>query len=91
MLGLYADTLNRVAIKIIDNQDNYAHDTIEIQTGALNSDLPKVEIIKVQASEMEPGMHLAGLHLANNGKFNTQPIAFDNDGHIRYHCRACRL
>lgn len=86
ILGLYPDTTNTVALRFTDNQGNYAIDTIEIETHALDSvGFPDIEIITKDASKMEPGMHLAGLHLARGTWFATNPIIFDNNGDIRYY------
>lgn len=85
VLGLYSGMANKVALKLVDDLNNYAIDTISIQTDSLFPALPEIQITTADRDKMEPGMHLAGLHLANHGKFVTHPIFFDTDGHIRYH------
>lgn len=85
VLGLYPATENRIAIRITDDRGNFALDTLTIRTDSLYEGLPEIHIPNFHEEQMEAGMHLAGLHLADHGDFSTQPIIFDNQGVIRYH------
>lgn len=85
ILGLYANKVNQIEIKITDENNNFAYDTIEIATDTLPNYFPDIQIDVVNSLQMEPGMHLAGLHLANYGSFKSMPIIFDNNGEIRWY------
>lgn len=84
ILGLYANRLNDVILRLETEDGRYALDTLQLQTEALPDDLPRVEILTAQTDKMEPGMNLAGLHVANNGDFRSKPIIFDSQGEIRW-------
>ncbi len=84
VLGLYPDTPNTVILTLTGLQGHYAVDTLTIRPAPLPANLPGIEILTAQTSRMEPGLHLAELHQADNGRFSTRPIIFDNEGTIRW-------
>lgn len=84
ILGLYADTENKIVLKI-ENSNNFSvQDTLHIQTGSLPEFLPTPEINVLKEQQMEPGMHFSEVHIGNAGVFDTYPIIFDNNGDIRW-------
>lgn len=82
--GLYADTNNEIEIIYDDGNGLIATDTLEIQTDPLPEFFPEIEIDVLVESRMEPGMHFSEVHIGNQGKFNTYPMIFDNNGDIRW-------
>lgn len=85
LLGLYPDTTNRVFITIINENEQYFRDTLEVATPPLPDHLPTIEILKADPNVMEPGMTLCELNIGGNGKLRTQPILFDHQGNIRWY------
>lgn len=83
--GLYADTNNEVEVIYDDGNGLTATDTLEIQTDPLPDFFPEIEIDVLDESRMEPGMHFSEVHIGNQGKFNTYPMIFDNNGDIRWY------
>jgi arylsulfate sulfotransferase len=84
ILGLYADQTNTVVLKLMNSAGNFAYDTLLITTGSLYEGMPTVEIDVQNTALMEPGMHLVGCHMANNGLFESRPFVFDGNGAYRY-------
>lgn len=83
--GLYADSNNEIEITFTDGNGLTATDTLEIQTDPLPDFFPEIEIDVLDESRMEPGMHFSEVHIGNQGKFNTYPMIFDNNGDIRWY------
>lgn len=84
VLGLYADTLNRVNIELQTKEGKiYQGETI-LQTAELPAVMPEIAVTTLNRDQMEPGMHLVELQAANNGKFLTYTIVFDDAGDIRW-------
>lgn len=84
VLGLYPVRANKVVLTITARNGAYAVDTLTVTPEDLPEGLPEIEILAAQPALMEPGWHLAELHLARDGKFLSCPIIFDHEGTIRW-------
>jgi len=84
VLGLYPNTENNVVVTL-----KYATkeviDTVKIKTNNIPIGFPEIEINKIDRSKMEPGLHGCDIHYANNGKFNSMPMIFDDQGKVRWY------
>lgn len=84
VLGLYPNTENNVVVTL-----KYAAkeivDTIKIKTNDIPIGFPEIEINKIDRSKMESGLHGCDIHYANNGKFNSIPMIFDDQGKVRWY------
>ncbi len=84
VLGLYPNTENSVVVTL-----KYATkeviDTVKIKTNHIPIGFPEIEINKIDRSKMEPGLHGCDIHYANNGKFNSIPMIFDDQGKVRWY------
>ena len=85
ILGLYPGQENTVKISLETEGGQVFSDTYTVEALPIPTDMPDIEVQVANESRMEPGMHLSGLNLANNGFFKTQPIIFDNNGDIRWY------
>jgi len=84
VVGLYPNALNSVLVTL-DYEGGQVIDTIKIKTENTPSHFPEITINKSNRNEMEPGMHACDLHFADNGKFNSGPIIFDDQGQVRWY------
>ena len=84
VVGLYPNTNNDVLVTL-DYEGGQVIDTIKIKTENNPSHFPDITINKLNRNEMEPGMHACDIHFANNGKFNSGPLIFDDQGQIRWY------
>ncbi|WP_276392876.1 aryl-sulfate sulfotransferase [Eudoraea chungangensis] len=84
VLGLYPDRLNKVAITL-DFEGGQVLDTIEIKTEKTPSYFPDIKINKINRDKMAPGIHACDIHFANNGKFKSGPLFFDDEGEVRWY------
>jgi arylsulfate sulfotransferase len=84
IVGLYPNRINKVVIQI-EFEDMVINDTVLIKTGAIPSSFPRIEINKLNRSEMESGLHGCDIHYANNGKFRSIPMIFDDQGVVRWY------
>jgi len=84
IVGLYPNTLNKVLVTF-DYDGGQKVDTINVQTGALPRQFPRIEINKLDRSAMESGLHGCDIHFANHGKFQSIPIIFDDQGQVRWY------
>jgi len=84
VVGLYPNTLNNVVVTLA-YEEGRVIDTIQLKTENTPSHFPDITINKLNRDEMEPGMHACDLHFANNGKFNSGPIIFDDQGQVRWY------
>lgn len=84
VIGLYAGTTNKVSLTITDKKGQIYRGEVEIKTNELPALLPDVDIVKIDRSKMEPGLHLSELLIANNGLFHSYTIMFDDNGDIRW-------
>ena len=84
VLGLYPNATNKVLVTL-SYEDKKTTDTIEIKTGPVPSEFPKIEINKVDRNEMEPGLHACETHFANHGKLKSIPFMFDDQGVVRWY------
>ncbi|MCB0640562.1 MAG: aryl-sulfate sulfotransferase [Phaeodactylibacter sp.] len=85
VLGLYPGTENKVVLTLETEDGQVVQDTQTLTTTALPDDMPTIEVQVANAAMMEPGMNLSGLSLANNGRFKSQHIVFDNNGDVRWY------
>jgi len=84
VLGLYADTINTVNIKLVTDKSDIYTGKIDLKTAPLPAFFPTIEISKIDRKKMEPGFHLVEMLIANNGKFLSYTIMFDDNGDIRW-------
>jgi arylsulfate sulfotransferase len=84
VLGLYADTINNVKVKLTTDAGKEYIGDVQLKTEALPYFFPTVEIKKIDRTQMEPGLHLIEMLIANNGKFLSYTIMFDDNGDIRW-------
>lgn len=82
LIGLYADYLNHVDIRLINNAgDTVAKTTILIQTGHLPSNLPIINVDTLLNTPLEQGLNLVSNFSADNPQI---PLMVDNYGDIRW-------
>lgn len=84
VVGLYPKTTNKVKLTV-ESDGATSEEIIEIKTASLPTSFPTIEINKLERSKMEPGFHGCDFHLANHGKFNSQPLIFDDEGIVRWY------
>lgn len=84
VLGLYPDTTNTVIVKLTTKNDRVYTGEIELKTSPVPDFFPTIEIVKTDRAQMEPGLHLIEMLIANNGKFLSYTIMFDDNGDIRW-------
>ncbi len=84
VIGLYPNTLNSVIVTL-EYEGGQVIDTIKIKTGNTPTHFPRITINKLNRNEMEPGIHACDIHFANNGKFNSGPLIFDDQGQVRWY------
>ncbi len=85
VLGLYPDTTNLVRIKLTSESGKSYFGEVEMTTSALPEFLPEINVTKLERSRMEPGLHLAEMLIANNGRFHAYTLMFDDNGVIRWY------
>lgn len=83
VIGLYANYLNTVNLRLIDNSgDTLAKTTINIQTGSLPPNLPtSIEADIFPNNQAEPGLNLVSNYSASNPQI---PLMVDSYGDIRW-------
>lgn len=84
VLGLYPGRENTVLVELETEKGQTFTDTLSFTTEALPDYFPEIEIVKLDRSKMEEGMHLMDLLIGNNGKFLTYTVIFDDAGEIRW-------
>lgn len=85
VLGLYAGQANEVKLQLTTQEGQQFTQSYTLSTDPLPSFLPTIEIDQIDRSKMEPGMHLIEMLIANNGKFQSYTIIFDDKGAIRWY------
>jgi arylsulfate sulfotransferase len=58
--------------------------SVDLKTKALPNVFPTIEITELNRASMEPGFHIIEMLIANNGKFHSYTIMFDDDGEVRW-------
>lgn len=84
IVGLYPNRLNEV-ILTFEFEGGKKSETLEIQTDPLPAGFPTIQINKIDRNKMQPGLHVCDFHMANNGKFKSSPLAFDDQGNVRWY------
>lgn len=90
VVGLYADTLNTVYIRLINNNgDTLAKSTVNIETGPLPANMPTIVQDVLPPGQAEPGVNLvsnfsAGVPLVYTPGSPQIPLLVDNYGDIRW-------
>lgn len=84
VLGLYAGTSNEIVLELTTQEGQSFTKNFTLETDPLPEFFPTIQIDKVDRSKMEPGMHLIEMLIANNGKFQSYTIIFDDAGDIRW-------
>lgn len=85
IVGLYPNTDNKVSIEYKVSDTEIYVDTLMISTDPLPEFIPEIDVVKADRSRMEDGFHLIEQLIANNGKFLTYTIMYDDDGKIRWY------
>ena len=83
VLGLYPARENDVLVSL-KFEDQLVEETIKITTAALPEFFPDIEIDKLDRERMSDGLHSCDIHFANNGKFKSLPLFFDDQGEVRW-------
>lgn len=84
VIGLYADTLNKVGIQLTTSDGKVYSGEVQIKTDPLPAFFPTIDIARIERDKMEPGFHMIEMLIANNGKFLTYTILFDDSGAVRW-------
>ena len=58
VLGLYADTVNSISIRLITEDDAVYTGNVEMKTAPLSDVFPTVEVSKIDRSKMEPNQSI---------------------------------
>lgn len=85
IIGLYPDTVNQVVVRATTADGHSVEKIIPITMGSVPDFFPEVDIVKLDRSAMEPGLHLVEALIAVNGKFTYYDILFDDQGVIRWY------
>ncbi len=85
VVGLYPGRTNKVVVSLTTENNRTFQDTLEIETFPLPPSFPTIEVVKADRSKMEPGLHLIDMLVANNGKFLSYTILFDDEGEVRWY------
>lgn len=84
VLGLYPDQDNVVDI-LLTTEDGVEYEgSTTIKTAPLPATFPEIKINTLNRPKMEAGWHLFDLQVANNGKFLTYTVLFDDAGKVRW-------
>lgn len=70
---------------IIDDQGQYAEGSLPVSVAPPPEFFPNIVVRSSEPGAMEPGWTLSEFTLANNGVFNTYPLAFDDTGVVRWY------
>lgn len=84
VVGLYPNVINNVLVTLKYDGGQIV-DTVKIKTGNTPTYFPEISINKLNRNEMELGLHACDIHFANNGKFNSGPMIFDDQGQVRWY------
>ncbi len=84
VLGLYPNKQNNVLVTL-DFEGGQLTDTIKIKTEKTPTYFPRISINKLNRNQMASGMHGCDIHFANNGKFRSEPLIFDDQGQVRWY------
>ncbi len=84
VVGLYPNEVNNVVVTL-KYDGGQIIDTIKIKTGNTPTYFPRIAIDKLSRNEMAPGMHACDIHFSNNGRFNSGPMIFDDQGKVRWY------
>ncbi|MDC8003412.1 aryl-sulfate sulfotransferase [Aureisphaera galaxeae] len=84
VVGLYANRTNEVVVTL-KYEGGMVTDTLKIDTEKLPDYFPRIEINKIDRSNMEAGMHLCDIHYAKNGTYDSRPFIFDDQGEVRWY------
>src|SRR5699024_815951 len=82
--GLFADSLNRVVLKLTDTENHTGRDTFEIQTPSIPSFFPDINIVTPPKASQDDFMTMVGMGIGNAGTWEVYPVAFDTKGNIRW-------
>lgn len=85
VLGLKADYSNTVIFKLTLENEDFASDTIQIQTAPLPTFFPAIEILAHKENQSEPGFTLCEFLYAKDGKMIARPFLFDKKGNVRWY------
>ena len=85
VIGLYSDTINTIKLTLTEEDGTIYKDELSITTAPLPDFFPSIDIVEKKKDKMEPGFHLVEQLIANNGKFLTYTIMFDDNGEIRWY------
>lgn len=85
ILGLFPGVTNQVELTLSGPEGVFLVDTFDISTDPLPDFLPEVDIVTANAAAMEPGWSLSTLSVRQGEDWRTVPIAFDEQGRIRWY------
>lgn len=84
LIGLYPGKKNTVRLTLSTESGQSFSKELEIETAPLPETFPEIEVTQLDRANMEPGFHLFDMLIANNGKFLSYTILFDDQGVIRW-------
>ena len=82
--GLYPGRENQILLTLTTSKGKVYQGIVTATTETLPDILPEIKISKIDRTRMEDGFHLVDMLIANNGKFLTYTLMFDDDGIIRW-------
>lgn len=85
ILGLFPGVINQVELTLSGPEGVFLVDTFDIATDPLPDFLPRIEIVTADRTAMEPGWSLSTLSVREGEDWRTVPIAFDEEGRIRWY------
>ncbi|WP_422353848.1 aryl-sulfate sulfotransferase [Roseivirga pacifica] len=85
ILGLYPNKLNSVKLTLTTEGGTSVSKDLSIQTAPLPDFLPSIDVTKLEKNKMEEGLHLIEMLVANNGKFHSYTMMFDDNGAVRWY------
>lgn len=84
VIGLYPGADNTLKVTLTTENNRIYSGELQINTDPLPAVLPTMEVTKIDRNFMEPGFHLVDMLIANNGRFLTYTLIFDDNGVIRW-------
>ncbi len=84
IIGLYANSINQVTLKLVDEYENFGIKVFEIETTRLPVFFPDIEINIADESLMQPGMNLSEFNLNSGPDADSYPFLFDRNGDVRW-------
>ncbi|MEM9836196.1 MAG: aryl-sulfate sulfotransferase [Bacteroidota bacterium] len=85
VIGLYPGRENTLELTLTTPKGTTYVGEIKLSAPAIPDNFPRIEVTTLEREAMEPGFHVADLLLANDGKFLSYTVLFDDMGTIRWY------